>query len=116
MSIDAYKKAVKLKPQNPDYHYSLGFVLSRKGLHEDAVKAYNSMVKGPTVYTFWDKLNPEILKLLVVNYLAQTSKQDSGTGNIDVTPDKLVIKSPKGKPLIVVRDKKVIQQYLAQQA
>lgn len=62
-----------------------------------------------------DKLNPEILKLLVINYLAQTSKQDSGTGNIDVTPDKLVIKSPKGKPLVVVRDKKIIQQYLAQQ-
>ena len=62
-----------------------------------------------------DKLNPEILKLLVINYLAQTSKQDSGTGNIDISPDKLVIKSPKGKPLVVVRDKQVIQQYIAQQ-
>ena len=63
-----------------------------------------------------DKLNPEILKLLVANYLAQTSNQDSGTGNIDVTPEKLVIKSPKGRPLVVVRDKKIIQQYLSQQA
>ena len=62
-----------------------------------------------------DKLNPEILKLLVVNYLAQTSNQDSGTGNIDVAPEKLVIKSPKGRPLVVVRDKKIIQQYLSQQ-
>ena len=63
-----------------------------------------------------NKLNPEILKLLVVNYLAQTSKQDSGAGNIDVTPEKLVIKSPKGRPLVVVRDKKIIQQYLSQPA
>lgn len=62
-----------------------------------------------------DKLNPEILKLLVANYLAQTSNQDSGAGNIDVTPEKLVIKSPKGRPLVVIRDKKIIQQYLSQQ-
>ena len=60
-----------------------------------------------------DKLNPEILKLLVLNYLAQSSKQDSGVGNIDCTPEKLVIKSPKGRPLVIVRDKKIIQQYLA---
>lgn len=63
-----------------------------------------------------DKLNPEILKLLVVNYLAQTSKQDSGVGNIDVTPDELVIKSPKGKPLVIVRDKKIIETYLSRQS
>jgi hypothetical protein len=60
------------------------------------------------------KLNPEILKLLVLNYLAQSSKQDSGIGNnIDVTPEKLVIKSPKGRPLVIIRDKNIIQQYLA---
>ncbi|MGB9613083.1 MAG: hypothetical protein ACPL4K_02760 [Candidatus Margulisiibacteriota bacterium] len=64
-----------------------------------------------------DKLNPEILKLLVTNHLAQCSKQDSGIGeNIEVTPEKLVIKSPKGKPLVIVRDKKIIQQYLAARA
>jgi len=63
-----------------------------------------------------DQLNPEILKLLVINYLAQSSKQDSGIGNIDATPEKLVIKSPKGKPLVIVRDQKIIQQYLASKA
>ncbi len=64
-----------------------------------------------------DKLNPEILKLLVLNYLAQSSKQDSGFGkNIEVTPEKLVIKSPKGKPLVIVRDENIIQQYLTQRA
>lgn len=64
-----------------------------------------------------DKLNPEILKLLVINYLAQSSKQDSGIGdNIEVSPEKLVIKSPKGKPVVIVRDKKIIQQYLASKA
>ncbi len=60
-----------------------------------------------------DKLNPEILKLLVLNYLAQTSRQDSGIGNIEFTGDKLIIKTPKGKPLVIVRDQKIIQQYLA---
>jgi hypothetical protein len=60
-----------------------------------------------------DKLNPEVLKLLVLNYINSTSNQDSGTGNIDVSPDKLVIKTSKGKPLLVVRDKKIIRQYLA---
>jgi hypothetical protein len=74
---------------------------------------HTEFVVEPIIF-MGDKLNPEILELLVLNYLTQTSKQDSGTGNIDVTPDKLVIKSPKGKPLVVVRDKKVIQQYLAQ--
>lgn len=63
-----------------------------------------------------DKLNPEILKILVINYLKNTTNQDSGTGNIEVSEDKLIIKSPKGKPLVIVRDKKIIDQYIAQQA
>ena len=60
-----------------------------------------------------DKLNPEILKLLVTSYLNHTSKQDSGVGKVEVNDDKLIIKSPKGTPLIIVRDKKIIEQYLA---
>ena len=73
---------------------------------------HTEFVVEPKIFV-GNKLNPEILKLLTLNYLAQTSKQDSGTGNVDVTPNKLVIKSPKGKPVVVVRDKKLIQQYLA---
>ena len=60
-----------------------------------------------------DKLNPEILKLIVVSYLAHASKQDSGFGNIDIAADRLVIKSPKGEPLVIVRDKKIIEGYLS---
>ncbi|OGC25278.1 hypothetical protein A2291_03680 [candidate division WOR-1 bacterium RIFOXYB2_FULL_42_35] len=71
-------------------------------------------VVEPKVF-FGNKLNPAILKLLVVNYLAHTSTQDSGAGNVDVTPEKLVIKSPKGKPLVIVRDKKIIGEYLQKQ-
>ena len=59
-----------------------------------------------------DKLNPEILKLLVLNYLTQTSRQDSGIGNIEVATDKLIIKSPKGKPLVIVNDQRIVQQYI----
>lgn len=76
---------------------------------------HTEFVVEPKIF-IGDKLNPEILKMLVVNYLVQTSKQDSGTGNIEVTPDKLVIKSPRGKPVVIVRDKKLIQQYLAARA
>jgi hypothetical protein len=77
---------------------------------------HTEFIVEPKVF-IGDKLNPEILKLLVINYLAQATKQDSGIGqNIEVTPEKLVIKSPKGKPLVVVRDKKIIQQYLSAQA
>lgn len=76
---------------------------------------HTEFVVEPRVF-IGDKLNPEILKLLVLNYLANTSTQDSGVGNIEVSPEKLVIKSPKGKPLVIVRDKKIIQQYLSQQA
>lgn len=73
---------------------------------------HSEFVVEPKVF-IGDKLNPEILKLLVINYLAQSTKQDSGIGaNIEATPEKLVIKSPKGKPLVVVRDQKIIQQYL----
>ncbi|HVN67863.1 MAG TPA: hypothetical protein VMT55_05775 [Candidatus Sulfotelmatobacter sp.] len=61
-----------------------------------------------------DTLNPEILKVLVAHYLARTARQDSGAGaNIEVTPEKLVIKTPKGRPLVIVRDRKLIQQYIA---
>lgn len=73
---------------------------------------HSEFVVEPMVF-IGDKLHPDILKLLVVNYLVQTSSQDSGTGNIEVTPDKLVIKTPKGKPIVIVRDQEVIQQYLA---
>ena len=76
---------------------------------------HTEFVVEPKIFV-GDKLNPDILKMLVVNYLVQTSRQDSGTGNVDVTPDKLVIKTPKGKPVVVVRDKKLIQQYLATRA
>lgn len=64
-----------------------------------------------------DELNPEILKLLVINYLVQSTKQDSGIGaNIEVSPERLVIKTPKGKPLVIVSDRNLIQQYLAARA
>jgi hypothetical protein len=75
---------------------------------------HTEFVVEPKVF-IGDKLNPELLKLLVINYLVQTSKQDSGIGNIEATPDKLVIKSPKGRPMVVVRDQKIIQQYLSAQ-
>jgi hypothetical protein len=61
------------------------------------------------------ELNPEILKLLVVNYLKSASRQDSGVGNVESSPDKIVIKSKSGKPLVIVRDKKIIQEYLSKQ-
>lgn len=62
---------------------------------------------------FGDQLNPEILKMLVVNYLAHAVKQDSGVGkNIEVTPEKLIIKTPKGTPVVIVSDKRLIEQYL----
>ena len=77
---------------------------------------HTEFVVEPVVFV-GDKLNPEILKLLVVNYLAQASRQDSGIGvNIEASPEKLVIKTPKGKPLVVVRDQKLIQEYLAARA
>ena len=60
-----------------------------------------------------NQLHPEILQLLVENYLKKASLQDSGIGNIEATPDQLTIKTPKGKPLIVVNDKKIINKYLA---
>ena len=88
----------------------------RKNGHPSVIAAkHTEFVVEPRIFV-GDKLNPEILKLLIVNYLAHTSTQDSGVGNVEVTPDKLIINSPEGKPLVIVRDKKIIQQYIAQQA
>ncbi len=75
---------------------------------------HTEFVVEPKIF-LGDKLNPEILKLLVINYLAQSARQDSGVGSVEVTPEKLTIKSPKGKPLVVVSDRRIIQQYLAAQ-
>ncbi|OGC11740.1 hypothetical protein A3K48_04525 [candidate division WOR-1 bacterium RIFOXYA12_FULL_52_29] len=72
---------------------------------------HTEFVIEPKVF-MGDKLNPEILKLLVLNYLTQTSRQDSGIGNIEVATDKLIIKSPKGKPLVIVNDQRIVQQYI----
>jgi hypothetical protein len=74
---------------------------------------HTEFVVEPKIF-LGNKLNPEILKLLTLNYLAQSTRQDSGLGgNIEATPDKLVIKTPRGKPVVVVRDKNVIRQYLS---
>jgi|SRR3989339_432609 len=72
---------------------------------------HTEFVIEPRVF-LGNQVHPEILKMLVENYLSQASRQDSGIGNIEVTPDKLIIKSPKGKPLMIVNDKKLINQYL----
>lgn len=64
-----------------------------------------------------NKINPEILKLLALAYLAHAVQQaPSLKKNIEIAPDKLVIKSPNGKPLIIVRDKNIIRQYIASQS
>ncbi len=76
---------------------------------------HTEFVVEPKIF-LGDKLNPEILKMLVVNYLVQTSRQDSGTGNVEIKADKMVIKTPKGKPVVAIRDQKLIQQYLATRA
>ena len=73
---------------------------------------HTEFVVEPKIF-LGDKLNPEILKMLTINYLAQTSRQDSGTGSVEIKSDRLVIKTPKGKPVVVVRDKKLIHQYLS---
>lgn len=74
---------------------------------------HTEFVVEPKVF-IGDKLNPDILKLLVINYLSQSAKQDSGLGgNLEATPDKIVIKSPKGRPLVIIRDKKIIGEYLS---
>ncbi|MBU0629307.1 MAG: hypothetical protein KKC80_00110 [Candidatus Margulisbacteria bacterium] len=72
---------------------------------------HTEFVIEPKVF-LGDKLNPEILKLLVLNYLTQTSRQDSGIGNVEVSTDKLIIKSPKGKPLVIINDQRIVQQYI----
>jgi hypothetical protein len=75
---------------------------------------HTEFVVEPKIF-IGDKLNPEILKLLVMAYLSQTSIQDSGAGNVEVHPDKLIIKNLKGKPLVIVNDKKIIEQYVARE-
>lgn len=59
-----------------------------------------------------NKINPEILKCLVANYLADKSIDK----NVELKGDRLIIKSPKGKPLVEVSDPKLIQPYLATRA
>ena len=83
----------------------------RHGHHSVIAAKHTEFVIEPKVF-MGDKLNPEILKLLVLNYLTQTSRQDSGIGNIEVATDKLIIKSPKGKPLVIVNDQRIVQQYI----
>lgn len=86
----------------------------KKGGASVIAARHTEFVVEPKVF-MGNKLHPEILKLLVLSYLANSSKQDSGAGNIEVTPEKLVIKSPKGKPVVVVRDKQIINEYMSQQ-
>ena len=89
--------------------------LWRKSGNASVIAAKHSeFVVEPKVF-IGDKLNPEILKMLTINYLAQSSRNDSGIGNIEASPEKLVIKTSKGKSVVVVRDKKIIKDYYASQ-
>ncbi|MFA6548763.1 MAG: hypothetical protein WCT39_02360 [Candidatus Margulisiibacteriota bacterium] len=77
---------------------------------------HSEFVVEPKVF-IGNKLHPDILKMLTLNYLATAAVQDSGIGgNVEVTPDTMVIKNNAGKPLVAVRDKKIIQEYLASRA
>ncbi len=89
--------------------------LWRKSGNASVIAArHTEFVVEPRVFV-GDKLNPEILKMLVEHYLSNAPKQDSGFGkNISVSYEKLIIKDSQGKPLVMVRDKKIIQEYLAQ--
>jgi len=87
----------------------------KKGGASVITAKHTEFVVEPKIF-IGDKLNPEILKLMVINYLIHASRQDSGWGNLDVAPDKLVIKNSKGKPLVVVRDQQLISQFLAARA
>lgn len=75
---------------------------------------HTEFVVEPKIFV-GDNLNPEILKLLVLNYLKTISHQDSGCGQVESFPDKIMIKSQSGKPMVIVRDKKIIQEYRAAQ-
>jgi hypothetical protein len=79
------------------------------------VGRHTEFVVEPRVF-MGNKLNPEVLNLLIQNYLACAAADDSGVGKVKVKDDKLVITTPKGKPLAIIRDKKLIEQYLAQRA
>ncbi|MFH1387391.1 MAG: hypothetical protein ABIH50_06985 [bacterium] len=71
---------------------------------------HTEFVIEPKVF-LGNKMNPEVLKCLVSNYLADGSI----TKNIEIKGDRLIIKSPKGKPLVEVSDPKIIQEFLARQ-
>lgn len=75
---------------------------------------HTEFVVEPKVF-LGDKLNPEVLELLALNYLKNCTRQDSGMGsNVDVSPERIVIKTPKGKPVVVIRSQKIIRQFLDQ--
>ncbi|MFA5035315.1 MAG: hypothetical protein WC500_06020 [Candidatus Margulisiibacteriota bacterium] len=83
----------------------------RSGQASVIAAKHTEFVIEPKIF-MGDKLNPEILKMLALNYLSQTSHQDSGIGNVEVAPDKITINSPKGKPLVIINDQRVVQQYI----
>lgn len=76
---------------------------------------HTEFVVEPKVFV-GNKIHSDVLKVLTLCYLSSAAAQDSGVGNVDASPEKLVINSDEGKPLVVVKDKRIIRQYLAQQA
>jgi hypothetical protein len=76
---------------------------------------HTEFVVEPKVF-IGNKIHPDVLKIITLAYLSNTAAQDSGVGNVDATPDKLVINDDEGKPMVVVRDKRIIRQYIAQRA
>jgi hypothetical protein len=83
-------------------------VWKRSGSASVIAAKHTEFVIEPKVFLN-EKINPEVLKCLVANYLAD----ETITKNIEIKGSSLIIKSPKGKPLVEVSDPKIIQQYLA---
>lgn len=88
----------------------------RSGKASVIAARHTEFVVEPLVF-IGGELNEEILKVLVINYLANASRQDSGIGqNIEIKNDQLIIKNHQGRPVVCVRDRNLITQYLNSRA
>ena len=87
----------------------------KRGNPHIIVGRHSEFVVEPRMF-MGKKLNPEIERLLIKNYLASAAAGDSGMGKVVVKSNKLLIKDQHGKTVVTVSDRKLIKEYLAQRA
>lgn len=81
--------------------------------HSSPVKGVHTEVTIEPQVFVGNKLNNEIADILVQLYLSRLGPQDLKDGRVEIDEDVMTLYSDEGKPLVEIRSKKTIREFIS---